>query len=163
VRDVLVEQVADLQSSEQQLVSALSQMADAAFNHRLREAFQTHLEQTRTHADRLTRVASMLGTDMPSHECPAMKGLIAEVKDVIGATGDANAKDAALIAAAQRIEHHEIAAYGTVRALAAQLGLDDAAELLDQTLYEEHETDLQLTRLATGGMFASGINEQAHV
>jgi ferritin-like metal-binding protein YciE len=92
-----------------------------------------------------------------------MNGLVAEGEDVIRATGDSNAKDAALIAAAQRIEHYQIAAYGTARALAAQLGLDDAAELLDQTLYEEHETDQQLTRLATGGMFSSGINEQASV
>src|SRR5436305_370454 len=159
--DVLAEQVADLQSAEQQLISALPKMAASASNSELRDAFATHLEQTRTHADRLVRVAGMLGTPVPPEECKAMRGLIAEGEDVIQAPGDTNAKDAALIAAAQRVEHYEIAAYGTARTLSKQLGLSDAASLLDETLDEESDADKLLTKLATGGMFSSGINKQA--
>ena len=92
-----------------------------------------------------------------------MKGLIAEGEDVINATGDPAAKDAALIAAAQRVEHYEIAAYGTARTLSDQLGMGDAAGLLDQTLNEESHADELLNKLATGGMFSSGINEKASV
>jgi ferritin-like metal-binding protein YciE len=161
LKDVLVGQVADLQSAEQQLISALPKMAASASNGDLRQALQMHLDQTRTHADRLARVAGMLGAAIPSEQCQAMKGLIAEGDDVIKATGDPNAKDAALIAAAQRVEHYEIAAYGTARTLSKQLGLNDAASLLDETLDEESEADELLTKLATGGMFSTGINEQA--
>jgi ferritin-like metal-binding protein YciE len=161
LRDVLAEQVGDLQSAEQQLISALPKMAGSAANGDLREALQMHLEQTRNHADRLARVAGMLGTDVPNEECQAMKGLIAEGEDVIKASGDPNAKDAALIAAAQRVEHYEIAAYGTARTLSEQLGLADAASLLDETLDEESKADELLTKLATGGMFSSGINQEA--
>ncbi|MFL6043302.1 MAG: DUF892 family protein [Gaiellales bacterium] len=163
LKDVLVEQIADLQSAEQQLISALPKMAQSANDGKLREAFQTHLEETRGHAQRLTEVAGMLGGGVPSEECQAMKGLIAEGEDVISATGDAAAKDAALIAAAQRVEHYEIAAYGTARTLSEQLGMEDAANLLDQTLNEESHADELLNKLATGGMFSSGINERASV
>ena len=95
----------------------------------------------------------MLGGSAPLEECQAMKGLIAEGEDVINATGDPAAKDAALIAAAQRVEHYEIAAYGTARTLSDQLGMGDAAGLLDQTLNEESHADELLNKLATGGMF----------
>jgi ferritin-like metal-binding protein YciE len=163
LNDVLVEQIADLQSAEQQLISALPKMAQAASDGQLREAFQTHLEETRGHAERLTKVVGMLGGSVPAEECQAMKGLIAEGEDVINATGDPAAKDAALIAAAQRVEHYEIAAYGTARTLSDQLGMGDAAGLLDQTLNEESHADELLNKLATGGMFSSGINEKASV
>jgi ferritin-like metal-binding protein YciE len=163
LKDVLVEQVGDLQSAEQQLISALPKMAGAASNDDLRQAFETHLEQTRNHAERLIRVAGMLGTAPPSEECQAMKGLIAEGDDVIRATGDPDAKDAALIAAAQRVEHYEIAAYGTARTLSEQLGLKDAASLLEETLNEESNADKRLTKIATGGMLSSGINKRAAV
>jgi ferritin-like metal-binding protein YciE len=90
-----------------------------------------------------------------------MKGLIAEGEEIVKAQGDATVKDAALIGAAQRVEHYEIAAYGTVRTLADELGLGDARELLDQTLDEESNADKLLTKIATGGMFKAGINERA--
>jgi ferritin-like metal-binding protein YciE len=161
LNDVLAEQVGDLQSAEQQLIEALPQMASSASNSDLREAFEHHLEQTREHARRLQQVAQNLGTPVPQEECKGMKGLIAEGEEILKATGDPNAKDAALIAAAQRVEHYEIAAYGTARTLAKQLDMDDAAQLLDDTLDEESNADSLLTKLATGGMFASGINEQS--
>ena len=148
LNDVLVEQIADLQSAEQQLITALPNMAQAASDNKLREAFQTHLEETRGHADRLTKVVGMLGGSVPAEECQAMKGLIAEGEDVINATGDPAAKDAALIAAAQRVEHYEMAGYGCARTYARLLGLDDDAKLLQQTLNEEGETDHLLTAIA---------------
>ena len=161
LNDVLVEQIADLQSAEQQLITALPNMAQAASDNKLREAFQTHLEETRGHAERLTQVVGMLGGSVPGEECQAMKGLIAEGEDVINATGDPAAKDAALIAAAQRVEHYEIAAYGTARQLADDCGFDAIKDLMDQTLDEESHADKLLTKIATGGMFRAGVNEKA--
>ena len=161
LNDVLAEQIGDLQSAEQQLVAALPQMASSASNGELRDAFEQHLEETRGHVQRLEQVAQHLGTTVPQEECKGMKGLIAEGEEILKATGDPNAKDAALIAAAQRVEHYEIAAYGTARTLARQLDLTDAAQLLDETLEEESNADSLLTKLATGGMFSSGINEQS--
>ena len=161
LNDVLAEQIGDLQSAEQQLIAALPQMASSASNGELRKAFEHHLEQTREHARRLEQVAQHLGTPVPQEECKGMKGLIAEGEEILKATGDPNAKDAALIAAAQRVEHYEIAAYGTARTLAKQLDMSEAAQMLDDTLDEESAADSMLTKLATGGMFASGINEQS--
>jgi ferritin-like metal-binding protein YciE len=153
--DVLAEQIGDLQSAEQQLVAALPQMASSASNGELREAFEQHLEETKGHVRRLEQVAGQLDASVPQEECKGMKGLIAEGEEILKATGDANAKDAALIAAAQRVEHYEIAAYGTARTLARQLDLTDAAQLLEETLDEESNADSLLTKLAT----SAGINE----
>jgi len=161
LNDVLAEQIGDLQSAEQQLILALPQMASSASNTDLREAIEHHLEQTKNHAKRLQQVAQQIGTSVPQQECKGMKGLIAEGEEILRATGDPNAKDAALIAAAQRVEHYEIAAYGTARTLAEQLDLGEAASLLDDTLDEESKADSLLTKLATGGMFGAGVNEQA--
>jgi ferritin-like metal-binding protein YciE len=96
-----------------------------------------------------------------SEECKGMKGLIEEGQEIVSAGGDPNVTDAALIGAAQRVEHYEIAAYGTARTLAGELDLDDAQDLLDQTLDEESNADKLLTKIATGGMFKAGINQQA--
>ena len=98
---------------------------------------------------------------MPTEQCKAMRGLIAEGEEVVQATGDPTAKDAALIAAAQRVEHYEIAGYGTVKTLAGHLDLGDAKGLLDDTLDEEGKADTLLTGIATGGMFKTGVNEEA--
>jgi ferritin-like metal-binding protein YciE len=135
-------------------------MAEAATNDELREAFQHHLEETRGHIQRLEDIRGRIGTTM-SDECAGMRGLIEEGQEVIAAAGDPNVKDAALISAAQRVEHYEIAAYGTARTLADELDLDDAKDLLDQTLDEESNADTLLTKIATGGLFKAGINQQA--
>ena len=158
LNDVLAEQVGDLQSAEQQLIEALPQMASSASNSDLREAFEHHLEQTREHARRLQQVAQNLGTPVPQEECKGMKGLIAEGEEILKATGDPNAKDAALIAAAQRVEHYEMAGYGTVRTYAQLLGEDEQAKLLQQTLDEEGDADKLLSQLAE-----SEINVEATV
>jgi ferritin-like metal-binding protein YciE len=161
LRDVYAEQVVDLFSAEQQLVEALPKLASAASSDELRTAFQEHLEETRGHVQRLTEVLASAGIDSPSETCEAMQGLIREGEKIVSAQGDPLARDAALIAAAQRVEHYEIAAYGTAATLADILDLDDAKELLGQTLDEETSADKLLTKIATGGMFRAGINEQA--
>jgi ferritin-like metal-binding protein YciE len=159
--DVLHEQVKDLLSAEKQLVAALPKVADAAHSPELKKAINEHLEETRTHVQRLEEVSGLLGMDGGATTCKAMKGLVAEGEEVIGKAGDPVAKDAAIIAAAQRIEHYEIAGYGTARTLAAELDHGDAASLLGDTLDEESAADKLLTKIATGGMFKSGVNQAA--
>lgn len=159
--DVLAEEIGDLRSAEQQLIEALPKVASAAHSDELRTALQNHLEETRGHLQRLQDLIPTLGTIVPTETCEGMKGLIEEGEQIVVAQGDPLAKDAALIGAAQRVEHYEIAAYGTARTLADELGLDDAKELLDQTLDEEANADKLLTKIATGGMFRSGINQEA--
>ena len=160
--DVLIEELGDLYSAEKQLVDALPKIAAAAHSYELREAVESHLEETRHHVERLDQAFAELGIRFaPTKTCEAMKGLIEEGDGVIGASGDSVAIDAALIGAAQRIEHYEIGAYGTARALAGELHLDTTSALLDQTLDEEGKANKTLTKLATGGMLSSGINRMA--
>jgi ferritin-like metal-binding protein YciE len=161
LRDVLVEELADLYDAENQLVRALPKVAAAAQHEELRTALQEHLQETRGHVERLQEIFSELSIAIPSETCQGMQGLVAEGEAVIALTGDPAAKDAALIAAAQRVEHYEIAAYGTARTLADLLDLDNAKDLLDQTLDEESNADKLLTRIATGGWLRSGINQEA--
>jgi ferritin-like metal-binding protein YciE len=161
LKDVLADQIGDLQSAEGQLVEALPKMADAASDHGLRAAFMHHFEETREHARRLDQVSSMLDVSVPAETCEAMRGLIREGEKVISAPGDGTARDAALIASAQRVEHYEIAAYGSARALAKELGIADIARVLGETLDEEAAADKSLTAIATGGLFSSGLNKAA--
>jgi ferritin-like metal-binding protein YciE len=161
LRDVLEEQVQDLYSAENQLVEALPKVASAVHTDELRSAVEEHLQETRGHVTRLEEVLGQLGISSSSAHCKGMEGLIAEGNEVIRMSGDPLAKDAALIAGAQRIEHYEIAGYGTARTLADELGLDEARDLLDQTLDEEANADKLLTKIATGGMFRAGVNQAA--
>jgi ferritin-like metal-binding protein YciE len=160
--DVLVDELTDLHSAEEQLVGALPDMAAAAHSYELRDAFEGHLAETVTHVERLQQAFVDLGLEViPAGTCKAMRGLIQEATDLIKATGDPVAIDAALIGAAQRIEHHEIAGYGTARALAGELGFDRTSSLLDETLDEEGRANKSLTKLAAGGFLGSGINKLA--
>jgi ferritin-like metal-binding protein YciE len=161
LQDVFTEQLADLYSAEQQLVQALPKVKQAASDQELREALDHHLDQTRGHVTRLESIFQQIGQPLPTETCEGMEGLLREGDRVISTGGESPALDAALIAAAQRVEHYEIAAYGTARTLAGQLDLGEAKDLLDQTLDEESDADKKLTALATGGMFGTGINEQA--
>jgi ferritin-like metal-binding protein YciE len=161
LKDVLQEQLEDLHSAEEQLVQALPKMAQAAHNDELRQAIEHHLEETRGHLKRVDEALGELGISKPSEECKAMKGLIAEGEELIQMDGDPVAKDAALIGAAQRVEHYEIAAYGTARQLADDCGYDGIKDLMDQTLDEESQADKLLTKIATGGMFKAGVNQQS--
>jgi ferritin-like metal-binding protein YciE len=161
LKDVLQEQLEDLHSAETQLVGALPKMAQAASHEPLREAFQHHLDETREHVKRVEEALGELGVGQPTEMCKGMQGLIAEGEEMIEMGGDPTAKDAALIAAAQRVEHYEIAAYGTARQLAGDCGYDGIKDLMDQTLDEESQADTLLTKIATGGMFKAGLNQQA--
>ena len=148
LQDLFVEQLQDLYDAEQRITDALPKMADAAHNPSLKSAFQQHLRETQNHVKRLEQVFQTVGQGAKAKTCDAMKGLISEGSEVVNATGDPDVKDAALIAAAQRVEHYEIAGYGCVRAYAQQLGDQRAASLLQQTLDEEGMTDKRLTALA---------------
>ncbi len=148
MEDLLVDQMQDLYDAEQRLVKALPQMADAAHDSSLKAAFTQHLHQTQNHVKRLEQAFSLMGRTAESQTCDAMKGLIEEGDEVISASGDNDVKDAALIAAAQRVEHYEMAGYGCVRTYARTLGDEQGAKLLQQTLDEEGMTDKKLTSLA---------------
>ncbi len=161
LEDLLVHDLQDLHNAETQLIEALPKMAEAANAAPLKKAFNDHLKQTRTHAARLEKALKQLGKGPGDETCKGMKGLIAEgdkaMKDVI----DPHTLDAALIGAAQRVEHYEIAGYGTARAHAETLGKADIVDLLQTTLDEEGEANKLLTQLAEGRMTFSGANERA--
>jgi ferritin-like metal-binding protein YciE len=163
LQELFIHELRDLYSAEQQLVTALPKMAQQAHSTDLKDAFNHHLDQTRNHVSHLNEIFSNLGTTGSGEECEAMKGLIKEGEDIMKATGNADVKDAALIAAAQRVEHYEMAGYGTVRTYAEELGYNEAADLLQQTLDEEGKANKKLTSLAEGGLLSSGINKKAAV
>jgi ferritin-like metal-binding protein YciE len=148
LRDVYIEQLRDLHSAETQLIKALPKMAKAATSPELAEGFKEHWEQTKEHAARLEEIFRGLDEKPTGKTCKAMKGLVEEGGEAIHENASPAAKDALLIAAAQRVEHYEIAGYGTVKTYAKLLGEDEAADLLSQTLEEEVETDEKLTEAA---------------
>jgi ferritin-like metal-binding protein YciE len=143
------QQLKDLFSAENQLVKALPRMAKAASGETLKEAFTSHLEETKGHVERLEELGKKLGVKLSGKKCKAMEGLIEEGKEVIEAEGPSGVIDAALIAAAQRVEHYEISAYGTARTLAEELGHKDFATVLQETLDEENAADEKLTHVCT--------------
>lgn len=148
IEALLVQEIKDLYSAETQLVKALPKMAKAATDPDLRAGFETHLEETKVHVDRLEEVAKFLDVSPKGKSCKAMKGLIEEGSEVIDEDGEPAVKDLALIVAAQKVEHYEIAGYGSARTLAEVLGFDEAVELLQATLDEEGQTDKKLTELS---------------
>jgi ferritin-like metal-binding protein YciE len=156
LEDLLHHELKDLFSAENQLVKALPKMAKAANNAQLRDGFEHHLEETKIHVARLEQIAEQLGKKLSGHTCKAMQGLIEEGAELIDEDAEESVRDAGLIGAAQRVEHYEIAGYGTARALALQLGEEDVAALLLETLEEEKATDVKLTELAE-----SSINREA--
>ena len=148
LRELLVHELKDLYSAETQLLKALPKMAKAASDEDLVAAFEEHLEQTQGQVERLDKIFEILNAKPRGKTCEAMKGLITEGQEVIGEDATDEVKDAALIAAAQKVEHYEIAGYGTVRTFANLLGESEVAELLQETLDEEGETDKKLTEIA---------------
>lgn len=150
LEDALLEELADLLSAETQITEALPKMAKAATNADLKAAFEEHLVQTENQIERLKQAFKLLGKKPEEHTCQAMKGLIKEGDELIKEDADPAVKDALLIAAAQKVEHYEIASYGTVCTWAELLGHDDVKELLGETLEEEEITDENLSALAEG-------------
>jgi ferritin-like metal-binding protein YciE len=149
---LLTHELKDLYNAENQLLKALPKMAKAATDPSLQKAFNTHLEETQVHVERLEEIAKLLEITPKGKVCKAMEGLVEEGAQTIEDTGDASVKDLALIIAAQKVEHYEIAGYGSVRTLAETLGLNDIAEILQTTLDEEGTTDQILTDLAASIM-----------
>lgn len=148
LQDLLFHQVRDLYDAERQLVRALPKMAEAAGTPELRSAFEAHLDETRGHVERLERVFELLGHNARGLRCPAMEGIIEEGKSIIDLNAEADVRDAGLIAAAQKVEHYEIAGYGCACTWAAQLGLGEIKDLLGRNLGEEKRADEKLTRIA---------------
>jgi ferritin-like metal-binding protein YciE len=148
LEDVYGHQLGDLRSAENQLVEALPKVSEAVSSDELREALDSHLEETQEHLKRVERLIGEFKGEVPEEKCKGMEGLLKEGAELIGEDGEPAAKDAALIGAAQRVEHYEIAAYGTARTLAEQLGLDEAAKTLQTTLDEESKANEKLTAVA---------------
>lgn len=154
--DLFLEQIEDLYDAEKRLVKALPKMAKGATSTQLRNAFESHLEQTKRHVNRLEQVFNQIGKSPKAKTCDAMKGLIDEGEDAMSSIDNKPLCDAGIIAAANRVEHYEIAAYGSAKAFARCLGLTEAASLLEETLHEEKEADQKLTNIAK-----TGVNDEA--
>lgn len=148
LEDLLTEELKDLYSAENQIIKALPKMAKTAKSEELRMAFEEHLEQTKQQARRIEQACEELGVSPRGKKCVGMEGLIEEGKEVMTEDLDMDTADAGLIGAAQKVEHYEMAAYGTAAAHARQLGFNSVASLLDKTLEEEKTTDEKLTKLA---------------
>lgn len=156
LRELFLDELADIMNAEEQLVKALPKMAAVATSQELTAAFESHLAETEYQITRLEQVFASLEEPVQSKECKAMKGLLAEGKDLMEEMADSSALDAALIAAAQKVEHYEIASYGTLCAWAEKLGFSEAAELLDATLDEEKTADDTLTEIAESAVNEAG-------
>jgi ferritin-like metal-binding protein YciE len=156
LHDAFEEELKDVLSAEKQLLKALPKMAKAASNEDLRAGFEEHLEQTKGQIERLEQIFEMLDKAPRAKKCKAMEGLIEEGSEIMEEDATPEVMDAMLIAAAQKVEHYEIATYGTLVTWARQLEMEDAADLLQQTLDEEKDTDMKLTELAE-----TGINAEA--
>jgi len=156
LRSLWIEEMRDLYNAETQLLKALPKMAKKASTQELKEAFESHLDETQTHVERLDEIFDRLGKKPTGKTCKAMKGLIEEGSEMMMEDGLDSVIDAGIIAAAQRVEHYEIAGYGVVRTFASLLGEDEAEELLQETLDEEGAADEKLTEIAEGI-----VNEEA--
>jgi len=157
-----IDELNDLYSAENQLIHALPKMAKAANTPQLQQAFTNHLEETKGHVEIVKQLLSAIGEKAGGEKCKGMEGLLKEGEEILEKRGDPEVKDAALISAAQRVEHYEIAGYGTARAYAEQLGNRDAMDKLKQILDQEYRANDLLTTLAVGkGKSGIGINQQA--
>ena len=156
MNDLFVHQLGDIYYAEKRILDSLPKMMDKATSPELKQGFRIHFDETRNHVSRLEQVFRMHGAEVKSVKCPAIDGIIDEADDVAGDVDDKNVLDAALIAAAQAVEHYEISRYGTLIAWARLLGREDCASILRQTLDEEKATDVKLTELAS-----RRINQQA--
>ena len=148
LRDLYIEELKDLCSAEKQLVKALPKMAKGAESENLRAAFEEHLEQTKTHVERLEQVFEVIDKSARAEHCQAMEGLIEEGAELLEEEGEGSVKDAALIAEAQKVEHYEIAGYGCARTLADLISEEKIVKLLQSTLDEEGKADKLLTQVA---------------
>ena len=161
LEQLYIDQLRDLYSAETQLITALPEMAGNSSHEELRDAFNHHLDETRTQRARLEEIFGIHGVTPEGEECDAMRGLIKEANKHVANTAEGSVRDAGLIASANRVEHYEIAAYGVARAFAECLGYDEDARILTKSLEEEGNADQVLTKIASGGIFHSGVNKEA--
>lgn len=161
LKELYIDELRDIFDAENQLLKALPKMAKAASNEELRAAFEQHLEQTEEQVHRLEQVFEDLGEKPKATKCEAMKGLLEEAKRMMEEAEDEDVRDAAMIAAAQKVEHYEIATYGTLRTWAELLGFDEQVDLLEETLDEEKDTDENLTELAVSCINVEAAGEEA--
>jgi ferritin-like metal-binding protein YciE len=161
LKQLYIEELRDLHSAENQLLKALPKMAKGASSEELKLAFENHLDQTKVHVERLEEIFEHLDETPKGKTCQAMKGLVEEGSEILEEEGEESVLDAGIIAAAQKVEHYEIASYGTVRTFAQLLGEDEAAELLQETLDEEGEADKLLTQLAQDMVNPEALLEDA--
>ncbi len=161
LRNLFVDQLKDLYWAETKSIEMWPRIAAAATDTELREILDTHIGKTHRHVERLKSVFAEIGEPAEAETCQAMHGLMLEAQDAITGYDDPTVRDAALITAVQRMEHYEMAGYGTVRTFAEVLGYNKVAETLQQTLDEEGDADQKLTDIAVGGFFSKGINQQA--
>lgn len=161
LEDLYVEELRELYDAEQQVLEALPKLMTAATNLELKEGFRDHIRETQDQVRRLEEIFDDLGESPAGSHCKGIEGLIGECDEILEMTTNPEVRDAALISAAQRIEHYEIAGYGTVRSYAKQLGHDFAASKLKETLDQESKTDKELTKIAEGTLFTGGVNEEA--
>jgi ferritin-like metal-binding protein YciE len=152
------ETLKDVYFAEKQIIKSLPKMAKKTSSPQLKQAFEEHLEQTKGQVERLDEVFKLLGKKASGKECPALMGLVEEAEELMDEAKDPEVLDAGLIGCAQAVEHYEIARYGTLRTWAEQLGMREAAQLLQATLDEEKTTDKKLSQLATGGMNKAAMN-----
>lgn len=158
LHDLFVDELADVKNAENQLIEALPKMAEKASDEKLADGFREHLEETKGQVERIEKVVQICDLDLPDETCEAMQGLIKEGEQLMEEVKEEHVRDAAMITAAQKVEHYEIASYGSLCALAKCLDMpQEAIALLEETLNEERKTDEKLTQLAERG----GINEDA--
>jgi ferritin-like metal-binding protein YciE len=157
LNDLFIDELKDLYSAENQILKELPKMADNASNFELRAGFREHLEQTREHVSRLEQIFEALGEEPGGKRCRGMEGVLEEGGELLKQDAEPGVKDAGLISTAQRVEHYEMAGYGSARSFAQMLGISDAAILLQQTLNEEKETDRKLTALAEKSINARAL------
>jgi ferritin-like metal-binding protein YciE len=159
IQEIFLHELKDLHSAESQMLKALPKLAKAAKSPELAKAFEDHLTETEGHKKRLDKIAEILGQKLTGETCDAMKGLVEEGNGIISEFDKSVSRDAALIAAAQRVEHYEIAAYGCAREMAKVLGHSDVAKLLDETLKEEGQADKALTKVAVSNILPAALEE----
>ncbi|WP_243042392.1 ferritin-like domain-containing protein [Dyella sedimenti] len=161
IEDLFIHALSDIYSAEKQLTRALPRLSRAASSSELSQAFQAHAEETQGQVERIDRIVDLLDIRLKRIKCAAMEGLVDEGRDIIESIASSPLRDAALIGGAQKVEHYEIAAYGTLCALARQLGYKDVVPLLEDTLKEEKNTDKKLTAMAEGGKNEAAAGQRA--
>jgi len=159
LRELFLNELKSAYWAEKALVKALDKLADQASSEELQDAINNHIDETEEQVDRLEEIFEILGEDAKTKKCHAMQGLIDEAEDVIGDVDDDDVRDAAIIASAQKVEHYEIATYGTLRTFANLLGEEEVADLLEETLNEEKATDEALNELAENSINIEAVNQ----